>query len=158
MKIILKRILLSSFLIFSLLYMCACNNTAELEVKYKSQINKLQNEISDLQNEIEDLDNKVDEAYADGYSKGYAKGEADQKSKSQSSQKTSSTSSSASTSTQTSTNTKSYNYVLNTSSKKFHYSSCGSVKQIKAKNTDYFTGTREAIIALGYSPCGKCKP
>lgn len=152
MKITLKRILLASFIVFSLVYMCACNNTAELEAKYKSQINKLQAEISDLQNEIEDLDNKVDKAYADGYSKGYAKGEADQKSKNQSSQK------GTSASAQTSTSSKSYNYVLNTSSKKFHYSSCGSVKQMKAKNTDYFTGTREAIIALGYSPCSRCKP
>ena len=34
-------------------------------------------------------------------------------------------------------------YVLNTSTKKFHYPSCRSVKQMKEKNTVYFTGTRD---------------
>lgn len=45
-----------------------------------------------------------------------------------------------------------YTYVLNTNTKKFHYSSCGSVKSMSEKNKEYFTGTREEIIALGYSP------
>lgn len=52
----------------------------------------------------------------------------------------------------------SYNYVLNTNTRKFHYSWCGSVKQMKPKNTSYYNGTRDEIIAMGYSPCARCKP
>ena len=50
------------------------------------------------------------------------------------------------------------NYVLNTNTKKFHYPSCSSAKQIKDKNRDEYTGTRDELIAMGYSPCGKCHP
>lgn len=49
-------------------------------------------------------------------------------------------------------------YVLNTNTKKFHYPSCRSVKQMKEKNTAYFTGTRDEVIAKGYDPCGNCHP
>lgn len=49
-------------------------------------------------------------------------------------------------------------YILNTRSYKFHYPSCGSVKQMSDKNKDYFTGSRDELIARGYSPCGNCDP
>lgn len=49
-------------------------------------------------------------------------------------------------------------YVLNTNSKKFHIPSCSSVKKMKESNKEYFTGTRDDVIAKGYSPCGNCKP
>ena len=49
-------------------------------------------------------------------------------------------------------------YVLNTNTRKFHYPSCKSVKQMKAKNTAYYNGTREEVIAKGYDPCGNCHP
>lgn len=49
-------------------------------------------------------------------------------------------------------------YILNTRSYKFHYPSCGSVKQMSDKNKDYFTGSRAELIARGYSPCGNCDP
>lgn len=49
-------------------------------------------------------------------------------------------------------------YILNTSSKKFHKVDCSSVPTIKEKNKDTFTGTREELIEMGYSPCGNCKP
>lgn len=49
-------------------------------------------------------------------------------------------------------------YVLNTSTKKFHYPTCRSVKSIKAQNLGSFTGMREALIEQGYSPCGNCDP
>ncbi len=49
-------------------------------------------------------------------------------------------------------------YILNTSSKKFHYPSCSSVPTISEKNKRNYTGTREELIADGYSPCGSCKP
>lgn len=49
-------------------------------------------------------------------------------------------------------------YILNTSSKKFHLPSCGSVKNMKAENKAEFTGTREELTEMGYQPCGNCKP
>lgn len=49
-------------------------------------------------------------------------------------------------------------YILNTNTKKFHYPSCSSVKQMKDKNKGYFSGTREEVIAKGYDPCGRCHP
>ena len=49
-------------------------------------------------------------------------------------------------------------YILNTSSKKFHYPSCYSVSQMSEKNKQAYTGTRESLVDSGYSPCGNCKP
>lgn len=49
-------------------------------------------------------------------------------------------------------------YVLNTNSKKFHYSYCDSVGQIKEKNKVYYTGTREELLEQGYDPCKNCNP
>ena len=49
-------------------------------------------------------------------------------------------------------------YVLNTSSKKFHYPDCGSVKQMSDKNRAESNQTRDELIAQGYSPCGNCDP
>jgi len=54
--------------------------------------------------------------------------------------------------------TVSYDYVLNTNTKKFHYPSCASVNQMKDKNKQFFSGTRDELIANGYSPCGNCNP
>ncbi len=47
-------------------------------------------------------------------------------------------------------------YVLNTNTKKFHYPSCKSVKQMSDKNKAYYNGTRDEVIAMGYDPCGNC--
>ena len=49
-------------------------------------------------------------------------------------------------------------YILNTNTKKFHYPICSSVKDMKDKNKQDFHGTRDEVIARGYSPCGRCKP
>ncbi len=49
-------------------------------------------------------------------------------------------------------------YVLNTNSKKFHYSSCSSVDDMKESNKQYYRGSRDDLIASGYSPCGRCHP
>ena len=49
-------------------------------------------------------------------------------------------------------------YVLNTSSKKFHYPDCGSAKQIADKNRAESNQTRDELIAQGYKPCGNCDP
>lgn len=50
------------------------------------------------------------------------------------------------------------NYIANTGTKKFHRPSCKSVKQMKESNKWYFTGTRDELIAKGYSPCKICNP
>lgn len=49
-------------------------------------------------------------------------------------------------------------YVLNKSTKKFHYAGCSSAKQIKASNYAEFDGDRDTLISRGYSACKKCNP
>lgn len=49
-------------------------------------------------------------------------------------------------------------YILNTNTHKFHYPSCSSVGQMSEKNKNYYSGTREEVIDMGYSPCGRCHP
>ena len=49
-------------------------------------------------------------------------------------------------------------YILNTNTKRFHYPSCSSVDEMKDKNKQEYTGTRDELIADGYKPCGRCKP
>ena len=49
-------------------------------------------------------------------------------------------------------------YILNTNTKKFHYPSCSSVKQMQASNKKEYTGSRDDLIAQGYDPCKKCNP
>ena len=49
-------------------------------------------------------------------------------------------------------------YILNTNTKKFHYPSCSSVKQMHASNKKEYTGSRDDLIAQGYDPCKKCNP
>lgn len=48
-------------------------------------------------------------------------------------------------------------YIGNSNTKKFHYPSCRSVKDIKSSNKVEFYSRDEAINA-GYSACGICKP
>ncbi len=48
-------------------------------------------------------------------------------------------------------------YVLNTSTKKFHHSWCSSVNRIKASNYSTCIG-RDTAIAMGYTSCGNCNP
>ena len=50
------------------------------------------------------------------------------------------------------------NYILNTNTHKFHLPGCKSVKQMKEKNKKSYTGTRQNIIDMGYSPCKNCNP
>ncbi len=49
-------------------------------------------------------------------------------------------------------------YILNKNTKKFHYPSCDSVNQMKEKNKQEFTGSRDEAISMGYEPCGNCRP
>lgn len=49
-------------------------------------------------------------------------------------------------------------YVLNTNTKKFHHTWCSSVNEMKAKNREDFTGSRNDLIARGFVPCKRCNP
>ena len=49
-------------------------------------------------------------------------------------------------------------YVLNTSSKKFHLPDCSGVASMSPDNRQDYVGDRQALIDQGYSPCGTCKP
>ena len=49
-------------------------------------------------------------------------------------------------------------FVLNTSSKKFHLTTCSSVGDISEKNRAFSTDSAEELIAAGYKPCGRCNP
>lgn len=49
-------------------------------------------------------------------------------------------------------------YVVNTSTKKFHYPSCSSADDIKDENRWDYHGTREELIDSGYVPCKRCHP
>ncbi len=49
-------------------------------------------------------------------------------------------------------------YILNTSTKKFHSPDCRYVSSIKDENKAEYTGNRDNLIAQGYSPCGSCNP
>lgn len=49
-------------------------------------------------------------------------------------------------------------YILNTNTHKFHEQDCSGAKDIKGKNREEYTGSREKLISEGYEPCGRCKP
>ena len=49
-------------------------------------------------------------------------------------------------------------YVLNTSTYKFHLPTCRMVRQMDDKNKKFVEGDRSEIINDGYSPCGICDP
>lgn len=49
-------------------------------------------------------------------------------------------------------------YILNVKNKKFHLPSCSAAGDIAAANKQDYTGTRDDLIARGYTPCGICKP
>ncbi len=49
-------------------------------------------------------------------------------------------------------------YILNTSSRKFHLPSCTGAGDVDPSNREEFFGSRSQLIKDGYSPCGRCKP
>ena len=49
-------------------------------------------------------------------------------------------------------------YILNTNTMKFHLPGCGSVEQMAPENRQDYSGSRDDLLAEGYSPCGACKP
>ena len=49
-------------------------------------------------------------------------------------------------------------YVLNTRSMKFHLPECSGVATMSQNNRQDYTGSRQALLDQGYSPCGTCNP
>ena len=47
-------------------------------------------------------------------------------------------------------------YIINTNTAKFHYPQCSSVGQMNDSNKEEYTGSRDDLIAQGYSPCKRC--
>lgn len=58
----------------------------------------------------------------------------------------------------TSNESKSETFIINTNTKKFHKTTCSSVKNTKKENKKTYTGTRKELIQKGYEPCKTCKP
>ncbi len=48
--------------------------------------------------------------------------------------------------------------ILNTKTMKFHNPDCSSVQSIKTENYQAYSGSRDSLISLGYTPCGNCRP
>lgn len=49
-------------------------------------------------------------------------------------------------------------YVLNTNTNVFHLPECSYVKSMSEENKEVYTGTRDSVEDMGYSPCGHCNP
>ncbi len=49
-------------------------------------------------------------------------------------------------------------YVLNTNTGKFHRPNCSTLGTMKDSNREDYYGTRDEVIGMGYSPCGRCNP
>ena len=58
--------------------------------------------------------------------------------------------------TQTTTTSNKTSYIGNKNTKKFHYTHCGSVKQMSEHNKDYLNCTRDEVISRGYVSCKNC--
>ncbi len=56
------------------------------------------------------------------------------------------------------TETYTYDYVLNTNTKKIHDPSCSLADSMKPENRQEYVGTIDALVADGYTSCGNCKP
>ena len=49
-------------------------------------------------------------------------------------------------------------YILNRSSKKFHYPDCSGARDIKERNRWEYRGTRKSVLDMRYEPCRICNP
>lgn len=54
--------------------------------------------------------------------------------------------------------TENVKYILNVNSMKIHYPGCESVAKMSKHNREETNASKEDLIALGYSPCGVCRP
>ena len=71
---------------------------------------------------------------------------------------TTTTSANTTTTKNTTTNDNKYDYVLNTSTMKYHSPKCSSVKDIEPQNRKDVHTTSDDLKAQGYEPCGRCNP
>ena len=49
-------------------------------------------------------------------------------------------------------------FICNTNTKKFHYPTCSSVKDMKEKNKMEVTASASEVMSMGYEPCKRCNP
>jgi len=49
-------------------------------------------------------------------------------------------------------------YVLNTKKMKFHLPDCEGAVSMSEENREEYTGSRNALVEQGYTPCGSCNP
>lgn len=49
-------------------------------------------------------------------------------------------------------------YVLNINTHKFHYPYCKSVNEMKEKNKQHFSGSRDEVLRMGFDSCKNCDP
>ncbi len=49
-------------------------------------------------------------------------------------------------------------YVLNANSRRFHRPECSSLRDMKPDNRLDFSGSREEVLDMGYTPCKRCNP
>lgn len=94
-----------------------------------------------------------DEGFDEGFDEGYDAGLREGKASASTTSSSYSSSSSSSSTTSTSTS-----YVINRSTKKFHYAWCSSVSQMKESNKMYSTASRSDLVSQGYSACKRCCP
>ena len=123
---------------------------------YEKQIKSLETEILTLEKNVDYYKEKAQEAEAKKETKS---GNSSKGSSSGGSSKSESSKSGYSgKSGNNSSNDKTYTYILNKNTSKFHYSWCNSVKLMKESNKIYSDSSRSDIIEKGYSPCKNCNP
>lgn len=49
-------------------------------------------------------------------------------------------------------------YIINSNTKKFHYSWCKSVQDMNDNNMEVSSASSETLVQNGYSPCKRCRP
>ncbi len=72
--------------------------------------------------------------------------------------KNSTTADTKNSTTADSSDTDTTTYIINTNTKKFHKESCSSVADISDHNKSSYTGSKDTLIAQGYSACKRCNP
>lgn len=51
-----------------------------------------------------------------------------------------------------------HTYIANKNTHKFHIGGCSEIKKMKDSNKEEITATRQEMIDMGYTPCGRCNP
>ena len=151
-----RKIFVSAIMALLAAAFCACGSSTTMDLEYlqeEAYQKGYEQGIADASEE-----NSAEGDFDSGYSKGYEEGYADGYSEGSKTSESEESESSKSEDSSSVSEGVVCDYVLTTNSKKFHSPDCSSVGDIKEKNKEYFTGTREEIIAEGYEPCGRCSP